>query len=92
MEQTPKGRKPKWEDRLCDCTGYRAAWPKTSGTTECVICGIRFTWQGRERHYCPKCERRCPHCRAYARGGTRCRNCGKHRGLSIRNLSGRHRR
>jgi hypothetical protein len=49
---------------------------------ECVVCGIKFTWRGRARMFCPKCERHCPHCRAYCRGSTHCDNCGKCKGLS----------
>ena len=47
------------------------------------VAGPRAGLLHRERDYCIKCERRCPHCRAYARGSTHCRNCGKHRGLNI---------
>jgi hypothetical protein len=86
VDEMPKGKKPKWEERQCNCTAYRVEWPKTTGTGECVVCGIRFGWRGRERSYCPKCERRCPHCRAYARGSTHCSSCGKHRGLSIKDF------
>lgn len=56
---------------------------RSAGTTVCAVCGQIFTWHKRERNYCPKCERRCPHCHAYARGSTHCRVCGKHRALSI---------
>lgn len=83
LEQMPKGKKPNWQGRDCDCAGYRAAWPNRDGPGDCVVCGIRFTWQGRPRDYCPKCERSCPYCGAYARGSTHCRDCGKHRGLSV---------
>jgi hypothetical protein len=78
-----KGRKPKWENRACGCPGYRAAWPKVTGTDDCVECGLPFRWRGRERVFCPNCERRCPHCRAYCRGSTHCDNCGKSRELFV---------
>lgn len=74
---------PTWDDRSCGCAGYRTASPNVAGKDECVYFGIKFTWRGRRRMFCPKCERRCPHCRAYSRGGTHCHNCGKSRGLSI---------
>jgi hypothetical protein len=81
LDERPKGKMPAWQDRLCGCPSYRTAWPNTTGTAECVDCGIEFTWRGRDRAFCPKCERRCPHCRAYCRGGTHCDTCGKCRGL-----------
>ena len=83
LEELPKGRRPPWNERSCSCAGYRTAWPRRSGSADCIECGIQFKWKGRERNFCPKCERRCPHCRSYSRGGTHCDNCGKHRGLSI---------
>jgi excisionase family DNA binding protein len=82
LDERPKGKMPAWQNRLCGCPGYRTAWPNTTGTAECVDCGIEFTWRGRHRAFCPKCERRCPHCHAYCRGGTHCDTCGKCRGLS----------
>lgn len=66
----------------CDCPGFRTVWPAQHGAHECVECGIRFEWKGRERFFCAKCERRCPHCRAYCRGGTHCPNCLGYRGLT----------
>lgn len=84
LPQRPKTRDlPAWEDRLCRCPGYRTSWPDIAGTDECVYCGIAFTWRGRTRMFCPRCERRCPHCRAYCRGGTHCDNCGKSRGPTV---------
>jgi hypothetical protein len=82
LEALPKGKRPTWDDRLCGCPGYRAAWPRITGKAECVECGLSFTWRGRERIFCSNCERSCPNCRAYCRGGTHCPNCGRWRGLS----------
>lgn len=82
LDALPKGKRPTWDGRLCGCPGYRAAWSRITRKAECVECGLQFTWRGRERVFCPNCERRCRNCRAYTRGCTHCYNCGRHRGLS----------